>query len=103
MQLAQDVKLPDGSIVTGPLPPGRFTNLASLVTNALTYIFPIAGILLLLYLVWGGFDYLTSLGDPKRAEAGRAKITSAVIGIVIIFVAYWIVQIVDYVFNLNIY
>lgn len=103
MLLAQDIKLPDGTTISGPLPAGRFTTLASVVSNALPYIYPIAGILVLLYFVWGGFEYLTSMGDPKKAEAARAKLTHAVIGFVIIFVAYWIVQIVDYVFKLGVY
>lgn len=102
MQLAQDLQI-DGKTISGPLPAGKFTNLASVVGNALQYIFPIAGILLLLYMVWGGFSYLTSMGDPKKAESARARITHAVIGFVIIFVAYWIVQILDYVFKLGVY
>lgn len=103
MLLAQNIELPDGKTVTGPLPAGKFPNLASVVNQALTFIFPIAGILLLAYLVWGGFSYLTSMGDPKKAEAARGKITNAIIGFAIIFFAYWIVQILDYVFKLGIY
>lgn len=103
MQLA--LKLPDGTVIENP--PGfnpEFTDLASVVTVALgKLIFPIAGIILLAYLVWGGFDYLTSMGDPKKAEAGKQKITAAIIGFIIIFVSYWIVQIVDYIFGLEIY
>ncbi|MBI5452365.1 hypothetical protein HY945_02795 [Candidatus Gottesmanbacteria bacterium] len=103
MELAQNLTLPGGQAITGPLPAGRFTNLASLVTNALPILFSIAGVILLLYLLWGGFDYLTSMGDPKKAESGRGKITNAIIGFIIIFVAFWIVQIVDYVFKLGVY
>lgn len=109
MQLAQILKIGEEAggtpvIVEGPLnKPGQpqFTNLASVVTNALQYIFPIAGILLLLYLVWGGFSYLTSMGDAKKAEAARGILTNAIIGFAIIFVAYWLVQLVDYVFKLG--
>ena len=101
-QLAQKIRLPDGTEINGPLPT-RFTNLASLVNNALTYVFSIAGIILLLYLVWGGFDYLTSMGEPKRAESAKGKITNAIIGFIIIFVAYWLVQILDYLFQLGVY
>lgn len=100
IQLAQDLQI-DGKTISGPLPAGRFPNLASVVTNALQFIFPIAGILLLLYLVWGGFGYLTSIGDPKKAEAARGKITNAIIGFVIIFAAFWLVQILEYVFRLR--
>lgn len=104
MYLAQKLILPDSTgVIEGPLAEDKFPNLASVVTNALQFIFPVAGIFLLIYLVWGGFDYLTSMGDPKKAEGARTKMTHAVIGFVIIFAAYWIVQILDYVFKLGVY
>ena len=104
MQLAQCLKLPGVSTcVTGPLPSGRFTTLSSLITVALPYLFSIAGLILFAYLVWGGFDYLTSMGDPKKAEAGKNKITYAVLGFIIIFASYWLVQIISRLFNLGIY
>lgn len=104
MQLAQEIILPGGQKIIGPLRVGKFPNLASVVTQALDkLVFPIAGIILFLYLIWGGFDYLTSMGDPKKAEAGKNKITSAIIGFVIIFAAFWIVQILDYVLKLKVY
>ncbi len=52
-----------------------------------------AGILLLIYLVWGGLEWLTSGGDKAKLESARAKITSALIGVAIIAAAYafWII------------
>lgn len=95
--LAQVLNLPGDVTINGPLPASKnFTNLASLINNSLTYLFAIAGILLLLYLIWGGFDYLTSMGDPKKAEAANKKLSSAIIGIIIIFISYWIVQLAEY-------
>ncbi|OGG03940.1 hypothetical protein A2W14_05740 [Candidatus Gottesmanbacteria bacterium RBG_16_37_8] len=87
--------------ISGPLPPGKFTNLASLVNNAVPLILALAGIALLLYLIWGGFDFLTSMGDPKKTEMGKTKITQAIIGFFIIFTSYWIVQLVAYLFGLK--
>lgn len=57
------------------------------------YILTIAGIILLLYLLYGGLQYLTSAGDPKKTQEAQGKITQALIGFFIIFAAYWIVQI----------
>jgi hypothetical protein len=103
MQLAQCIYV-NNTQMCGPLPADtKFNNLGSIVSAALTYVFPVAGVMLLVYLLWGGFDYLTSMGDPKKAEGGRNKITNAVIGFIIIFAAYWIVQLVDYVFHFGIY
>ena len=80
----------------------EFTDLSSVVTAALPYLFAIAGIILFAFIVWGGFDYLTAMGDPKKAEAGKNKITSAVVGFILIFAAFWIYQLVSYLFKLGI-
>ncbi len=103
MQIAQNLQLPGGQSITGPLPAGKFTNLASVVTNALPIIFSIAGIILLAYLVWGGFDFLTSMGDAKKAEGAKNKITNAIIGFILIFAAYLLTQVIDYIFKLKVY
>ena len=100
--LAQDLQLPGStSKITGPLKGTKFTTLADLINNAIPILLPVAGVFLLAYLIWGGFDYLTSMGDPKKAEAGKNKITQAILGFFIIFAAYWIVQLVAFVFGLK--
>lgn len=71
-----------------------------LFSTALKFVFPAAGILLLFYLVIGGFSLMSSAGDPKAAQAAKGRITSALIGFVIVFAAYWIVQIVGIILGL---
>ena len=68
--------------------------LGSLVSALLTYVLPLAGLILLLYLIMSGFQFMTSSGDPKAMEGAKQKLTNAVIGFVIVFGAYWLVQIV---------
>lgn len=103
MQLAQQLKIGNMTI-DGPLnKPGasqQFNSLADIVNNAIPMLFGIAGIILLVYILWGGFDFLTSMGDPKKAESGKNKITTAIIGFVIIFVSFWIVQIIRALLNI---
>lgn len=69
-------------------------NIGSIVSGLLTYIFPIAGFLLLLYLIFGGYQFMLSRGDPKALQDAKAKITYALIGFIIIFVAYWLMQLI---------
>jgi hypothetical protein len=57
-------------------------------------IFPLAGMLLLLYLIYGGYNYLLSGGDPKKTAKAQGIITTAILGFVIVFVSFWIVQII---------
>ncbi len=95
MKIAQRLEI-NGTPIEGPLPKDTpFTNLASVVNNAVPILFAFSGIALFIYFVWGGFDYLTSMGDPKKAEQGKNKITNAVVGFIIMFVAFWVVQVMD--------
>jgi hypothetical protein len=107
MLLAQKIIMPGVTgTIEGPLnKPGKpqFTSLSSVLTVLMPTLFAVAGLLLFGYLVWGGFDYLLAMGDPKKAEVGKTKITNAIIGFVLIFAAFWITQIVDYIFKLHIY
>lgn len=55
---------------------------------------PFAGIVLFIMLLWGGFQYITSGGDPKKAGAARNTLTYAIVGIVLIALAYLILVII---------
>jgi hypothetical protein len=70
-----------------------FPTVGGFIGAAVPILMTIAGILLLLYLIWGGISWMLSQGDPKAIAQAQARITTAIIGFVIIFVAYWLVQI----------
>lgn len=82
---------------------GRFNTIGDVINRLIPYIFALAGIILLFLIIWGGFDYLTSGGDPKKVESAGGKITHAVVGFIIIFVAYWLVQILETIFGIQIF
>lgn len=48
----------------------------------------LSGLLLLVYLVWGGVEWLTSGGDKGKIENARSKLTNALIGVAIIASSY---------------
>ena len=70
----------------------NLTSVGSIITVVVPLVLAAAGLFLLFYLVTGGFGIMTSKGDPKALDAARTKITTAIVGFIIIFVAYWIVQ-----------
>jgi len=76
-------------------------DVGSLIGNTLPYIFGAAGLALLVYLVLGGLQMMTSQGEPKAMQSAQAKITNALIGFVIVFFAFTIVQIVSEVLGLR--
>lgn len=68
------------------------SNIGSLISTTLPYIFGAAAIALLIYLIMGGLQMMTSQGDPKAMQAAQGKITSAVVGFVIVITAFAIVS-----------
>lgn len=52
----------------------------------------IAGIVAFFYLVYGGFIYITAAGNPESAKKGGQAIVNAIIGLVVIALAYGILQ-----------
>lgn len=68
--------------------------LGEIVSNALVIIFPIAGLVLLLMLIYGGYNLMFSAGDPKKAQASKEIITTSLIGFAIIFIAFWLTIVV---------
>jgi uncharacterized membrane protein len=61
----------------------------------LSYIFVIAGVVLLVMLIIGGIGLMTSGGNPDKVKANYSRITSGLIGFLIIFVAYFVAQLVQ--------
>jgi hypothetical protein len=76
------------------LPDGQFS-LAGFINQAINFIFPLAGLILFVMLVWGGFEMLTSAASKKGLDAGKQRITAAIIGFLLLFASYWIIQIVE--------
>lgn len=67
-------------------------NFGTIINKLLPYIFTISGLLVFLYLVYGGYHMIIAAGDPKGLQEARGKITNAIIGFVIIFISYWLVK-----------
>lgn len=73
---------------------GSTNDWQAIVNQVATWVFMIAGVLAFFYLVYAGFIYLTAAGNPDAAKKGQQGIINAIIGLVIIFMAYGIVRIV---------
>ena len=62
----------------------------------------VGGLAFIIYLVWGGIEYLTSGGDKTKVADAQTKITSSVIGIAILVASYAITLFIQGVFKINI-
>jgi hypothetical protein len=61
-----------------------------------------AGIVAFIFLLWGGLQWILAGGDKEGTEKARKKITSALIGLAIVFSAYALLFIVRALFGVNI-
>jgi len=58
--------------------------LGNLVGNLLNIAMTISALLVLLYLIWGAIGWITAGGDSGKIETARNRITTAVIGIIVL-------------------
>lgn len=74
-----------------------------IISRLLSFIFPLAGLILFLMISWGGFEMLVGSGDSSKVQAGRQRVTAAIVGFLVLFASYWMVQIVEAVFGIVIF
>ena len=80
---------------------GSKANLGAILNQAIPLIIAFAGLGLLFMLISAGYTFLTSAGDAKKMEQGKQRLTLAVTGFLIVFAAYWFVQIAGTMFGLK--
>jgi len=82
----------------------KFANnsLGEIISQLLPYIYGFAGLALFVMLIVGGITLMTAAGDPGKSKDGYGKITAGLIGFLIIFVSYFVTQIIEVVLGVKI-
>ena len=60
--------------------------LAKFIAFGINMFIMIAGMFLIIYLLWGAFDWISSGGDKEKILKAQHKITNAFIGMLLVFV-----------------
>jgi hypothetical protein len=66
----------------------------SLIRTVINWLLGIAFGVAVLFMIIGGFWYITAAGNEETAEKGKGTVINAIIGIVIIILSYVIVNVV---------
>ncbi len=101
--LAQKICI-GGQCVTGALQttgPAKINTLADLVNRVVTFLIPLASIILLFVFIWGGYDYMMSQGAPDKIKSAQAKFTTGIIGLVLLLLSYVLVKTIGSIFGLG--
>jgi len=97
-----DLTLPDGTIIHDPTGP-KYPDLGTVIAELLKYVFPLAGLIMFFMVIAAGFQLLTSGGNPESLQKGYKKLIFAIIGFIVVFIAYWLVQILETVFGITVF
>ncbi|MEK7652077.1 MAG: pilin [Patescibacteria group bacterium] len=76
-----------------PLFHTKICSLNELALFAVNFLLSIIAVISVLFVVIGGFRYVTSNGNEEAASKGRATITNAIIGLVIAMLSYTIIRV----------
>jgi len=69
-------------------------NLVELITKSINLLLYLGGAIAVLFVIVGGYQYLTSGGNEELAEKGRKTVTNAIIGILLMALAFTIINVV---------
>lgn len=72
------------------------------IRGIIKFILLLAFIIAFIMLLVGGIRWIMAGGDEKSVEKARNTITAALIGLVVVLVAYALIRIVEIFFNVNI-
>ena len=78
-----------GNPASGPL---SAQNILDIITEIRNFLIVLGIIVVVIFVIWGGVDYISSRGDEAKVEAAKQKIIVAVIGAAIILMVFILLQ-----------
>lgn len=76
-----------------PIP--NVSDATTIITRVIQVLLAIAGLVAVIFLIVGGFRYITAGGNEETAESAKKTILNAIIGIVVIILAFVIVRVIS--------
>jgi len=91
----------DGKTFLAPtiIPQGGLPKAYDIGSNLILLTFILVIILALFFLIWGGIKWVTSSGDKTKVQAARNTMVYAIIGLVIVFLSYFVINVITTFFN----
>jgi VIT1/CCC1 family predicted Fe2+/Mn2+ transporter len=75
----------------------QFRSIGGLISVILPNLYVLAGLILLFFLIFGGLTVILGAGkgDSAQTEKGKKTLTNTLIGFLVIFASYWIIQLLE--------
>lgn len=94
------IDIPTGKDVGGV--PAAF-QLADIPPVIIKLLLTVAALAFFIWLILGGIRWITSGGDKTKTEEARNQITAALVGLVIVFAAWAIAQLINTFFGIDVF
>lgn len=82
-------------------PAAKVSSIATLMDVIAPIAMVIGAFICLAMLIWGGFTYLTSAGEPDKLQQGKRTLTYAIIGVILMISAVLLVNLITYILGVN--
>lgn len=77
--------------------------LPAIISGLIRILVIAAAVVFFVWLVLGGIRWITSGGDKAKTEEARNQITAALVGLVVVFSAWAIAQLINTLFDVNLF
>jgi hypothetical protein len=75
-------------------PPPEIGGIGDIVTKVISYIFPIAGFICLIFIIQGGYMWMVSSGNPENVKKAQGTLTWALIGLILTMTIFGILTVI---------
>ena len=76
---------------------------ALFIRNVLNSFWLVAGLATFIYMIMGGFKYITASGDVKATQEAIKQITGAINGLALVIASYAIARLIGSIFGIDIF
>ena len=74
--------------------PKEINELFGVLDNILKYVFPLAGLICVIFIIIGGYMWISAAGDPSRVKTAQNTLTWAIIGLVVVLLAVDVIEVI---------
>lgn len=93
--MATGFNIGDKLIFQGSTATSEYSSTSDLINNILPNVYIAGGLVIFFMIVFGGFTIIAGAGNPDKIKDGTKTITSAIMGLLVLFASYWIIQIIQ--------
>ncbi len=94
------VSVPGANTITQGNQIGTDTLVSQIIQNAINRVLGILALIVLVLLLWGGFQMITAAGDEEKYGAGFTILKQAALGLVFIGLAWFVVSMIFFLIDL---